>query len=506
MQKTQLWLSLLVTTSLAMSAMPLVAAGPGSQSSTGWPAQPRSSQDLPPPGIERLTIVAISTAPGATPKRETSPPIASEQSLIIDRAMAAVAGAALAASAAEARIASLERTVAQLRGESQASAEQAADAMERLRQAQGAGQWLRPLLWALGLCVALLAGVGWWLFGQTAPRRRLFQDVPRMAGGDGLIDLPSSRLPTAPIPFVASGAGAQAQSLGQPVQPSQVTRKAGAGRTPDASPWRGKARPESRPGDRGERAGRAERTDEAAVEQTRPLPASTRVDPATARDVSIEVLIDLEQKAEFFVVLGQDEAAIELLSEHIRHTGGGSPLPFLKLLGIYHRVGKRSAYDSTRASFNQRFNAYAPDWDTGLQHGRSLEDYEGLMPRLVEVWPRPLDAMAELEALLFRRSRGELFDLPAYREVLLLYALARDLQDRHAAEAGGVDLLLPLADGGGFGGTAPHPYYGNVPGGELAPADDGPRVSAPVDLDLSATEKPTSIFDIFDHRPQPPRR
>ena len=60
----------------------------------------------------------------------------------------------------------------------------------------------------------------------------------------------------------------------------------------------------------------------------------------------------------------------------------------------------------------------------------SLEDYPGVLPRLQQVWPRPLDAMAELEALLFRRSRGELFELPAYREVLFLYALARDLLDR----------------------------------------------------------------------------
>jgi hypothetical protein len=55
--------------------------------------------------------------------------------------------------------------------------------------------------------------------------------------------------------------------------------------------------------------------------------------------------------------------------------------------------------------------------------------------------------MAELEALLFRKSRGELFDLPAYREVLFLYALARDLLDRAAVDTGSVDLLLPLNDG-----------------------------------------------------------
>ena len=85
-----------------------------------------------------------------------------------------------------------------------------------------------------------------------------------------------------------------------------------------------------------------------------------------------------------------------------------------------------------------------------LGHGRSLDDYSGVIPRLQQVWTRPLDAMAELEALLFRKSRGELFDLPAYREVLFLYSLARDLMDRASADTGNVDLLLPMADGGEF--------------------------------------------------------
>ena len=80
------------------------------------------------------------------------------------------------------------------------------------------------------------------------------------------------------------------------------------------------------------------------------------------------------------------------------------------------------------------------------------------LPRLQQVWARPLDAMAELEALLFRKSRGELFELPAYREVLFLYALARDLLDREAVDPQHVDLLLPLADGGEFSSTAPSPF------------------------------------------------
>ncbi|MFY9511511.1 MAG: hypothetical protein WAQ05_11125, partial [Rubrivivax sp.] len=233
---------------------------------------------------------------------------------------------------------------------------------------------------------------------------------------------------------------------------------------------------------------------EPAMERTQVLPpqATTATDDGSPRDVSIEELLDLEQQAEFFIVLGQEDAAVDLLVDHLRNTGGGSPLPYLKLLEIYRRRGARDAYERTRTRFNHRFNAYAPDWDTDLQQGRSLDDYAGVLPRLQQVWPRPLDAMAELEALLFRKSRGDLFDLPAYREVLFLYSLARDLLDREAADSGNVDLLLPLADGGEFSATSPHPYFGS----ERESVFDslgGDKPTAPIDLDLTQPEMPPVI-------------
>jgi hypothetical protein len=241
-----------------------------------------------------------------------------------------------------------------------------------------------------------------------------------------------------------------------------------------------------------------------AMQRTLPL-ADPPPDAKAARDVSIEELIDLEQQAEFFIVLGQEDAAVDLLVEHLRSSGGGSPLPYLKLLEIYHRRGDREAFERTRARFNHRFNAYAPDWEHGLQHGGSLEDYPGVLPRLQQVWPRPIDAMAELEALLFRRSRGELFDLPAYREVLFLYALSRDLLDREPNEGGNVDLLLPLADGGEFGATSPHPYFGAERDSVFDDRSLDDQPTSPVDLDLTATDRPVSIFDALPASGRVPR-
>jgi hypothetical protein len=225
------------------------------------------------------------------------------------------------------------------------------------------------------------------------------------------------------------------------------------------------------------------------------------------RDVSIEELLDLEQQAEFFMVLGQDEAAVDLLVEHLRSTGGGSPLPYLKLLEIHHRRGDNEAYERMRQRFNHRFNAYAPEWGVGLTSGRSLEDYAGVLPRLQQVWTRPLDAMAELEGLLFRKSRGELFDLPAYREVLFLYALARELLDRAAVDTGSVDLLLPMSDGSEDGSTSPAPFLGLEHDAfkDTMPPEDL-RSTAPQDVDLAGRDRRTSIFDLLDDKPRPPRQ
>jgi hypothetical protein len=127
-------------------------------------------------------------------------------------------------------------------------------------------------------------------------------------------------------------------------------------------------------------------------------------------------------------------------------------------LEIYRRQGDRSAYERTRARFNRRFNAYAPDWDTGPNVGRSLEDYPETVALIESAWPSPIDAMALLEALLFKRDdTSELFDLPAYRDVLVLYSLARDLWQHGGGHDGNVvDVLLPLDDSGP---TATLPVY-----------------------------------------------
>lgn len=204
------------------------------------------------------------------------------------------------------------------------------------------------------------------------------------------------------------------------------------------------------------------------------------------RPVSVDELIDLEQQAEFFLVLGEEGAAIDLLMGHLRTSGGMSPLPYLKLLEIHRRRQDRESYERVRKRFDRRFDALAPAWDADPELGRDLQDYPAVLATLQQAWHSPPQAMAELENLLFRKHGGELFELPAYRDLLSLFAIARDLH-RHLDDRADVDLLLPLHIGRDLEATAVQSIFDRLEhSGEAIGAILDDRCAAPIDLDLDA--------------------
>jgi hypothetical protein len=257
-----------------------------------------------------------------------------------------------------------------------------------------------------------------------------------------------------------------------------------------AGPRAGDARPAPPPA--------TPRHDEVTMTSMRVVPDSTFAAPATMppqsvtagqgatvpeaarvrRELTTDELIDLEQQADFFIALGQEESAIDLLMGHVRSSGGTSPMPYLKLLEIYRKRGEAEAYERIRERFNRRFNVHAADWDSDPAQSRPLSDYPDIVERLQRAWPAPARAIDLLEALLFRRDPLQAgFDLPAYEELLFLYALAKDMVDTES-NPDGVDLLLPLE----MGEAAPaitHVAHASPPS---EPKE--PRAGKPVDVDL----------------------
>ena len=322
----------------------------------------------------------------------------------------------------------LEQSIASIRNDSQLQHERADRLQAQLARAQSHGDWALWLLGLLAIAAAAIAALLWKLREQN-----------RIAHSDWFNQSQLSVLPSAtpePEPAVEPPPAAPVAA------PRRDTPAPVAAALEDALP-------DLPPIDDGDARGVPVMPDLAA---TRPLDrqamAAAMVQDSAPRELSVEELLDLEQQADFFIALGQEDAAVDLLMSHLRSAGGQSPIPYTKLLEIYKRQGDRSAYERIRARFNRRFNAYAPDWDTGPTAGRSLEDYPDTLALLERAWGSPINAMAILEGLLFKRDdTSELFDLPAYRDVLMLYSLARDLWQNGVGQGSAqIDVLLPLDD------------------------------------------------------------
>lgn len=164
-----------------------------------------------------------------------------------------------------------------------------------------------------------------------------------------------------------------------------------------------------------------------------------------ARAAKAEELFDVQQQADFFVSLGQHEQAIEVLRSHIDDNDQTSALVYLDLFNLYHQLKRRADYEALRENFNQHFNAKIPAFDFYTDASSGLESYQGALTRIEALWPSP-KVLEVIEESIFRRpdTSAEAFDVEAYRELLLLYAVAREIINPGAGpDAGMMKFDLP---------------------------------------------------------------
>ncbi|MDD0809136.1 hypothetical protein PSQ20_02200 [Curvibacter sp. RS43] len=140
-------------------------------------------------------------------------------------------------------------------------------------------------------------------------------------------------------------------------------------------------------------------------------------------------LFDVQQHAEFFVSLGQYDEAIEVLQKHIETFPEATPLAYLDLLKIHHMLSRTGEYAHWRERFNAVFSAEVPPFSAFAKGGKSLESYPRTLSYLEKVWGSAR-ALVAVEDSLFRAhavSIGEFFDLEAFKDLLVLQAVARQL-------------------------------------------------------------------------------
>lgn len=164
-----------------------------------------------------------------------------------------------------------------------------------------------------------------------------------------------------------------------------------------------------------------------------PAPAAVAVKAAPARSVYPEDFLDVQQHADFFVSLGQYDQAIDVLTKSIDDNIEVNPLAYLELLKIHHTLGRQAEYNQLRDAFNRIFNCQLPMFALFTDEGKPLEAYPAVLRNIEAQWGTP-EALNFMESCMFREpgaAPSQVFDLAAYRELLLLYSMAKE-SDRRA--------------------------------------------------------------------------
>ncbi|MEF7612544.1 hypothetical protein V4F39_01395 [Aquincola sp. MAHUQ-54] len=357
---------------------------------------------------------------------------------------------------AVARTVELAATVGRLRASEAARQAQLDRLHDQVTLLRAQVEWHEQVLPWIGAALVLMAGAlglsGWWSLrrrpASAAVHRTAMPPVPR-------------RSPPEPQPM-------RLVETEDEEPPSSDTTAAAA--LPATAPPAGQPAPAEPPRSPFERS-LAERPE--FVSSTRPVPQLFSAPPAVEPALTADALIDLEQQADFFLALGQHEAAVERLIAELRTVEGRSPMPWLKLLDIHRRQGDQGSYQRALDRFRQRFGPHGDEWQEEGLPPRLLDDYPGVVHRIQQAWSAPQEAMALLERLLGGCERGVVLSLQASQEALLLYQVARSFLPGEAPPAASdVDLLLPMDPG--------------AEGAERArPARD-----ARLDLDLSSDLSP----------------
>lgn len=228
----------------------------------------------------------------------------------------------------------------------------------------------------------------------------------------------------------------------------------------------------------------------------------------SVRMVGVEELLDVHDKADFFLSIGEPEQAMAVLEAHVHDQVDTSALPWLDLFELYHRLGKRTEFERLRREFGEHFTVQVPEFERFDQPSAPLENYGRALSRIEALWgtPRVLDV---IEEAIFRKPGlpgAEPFSLEAYRELVLLYHVARELMPEGTRAAPGTGTsdtsLQPL-------NALDMPVRAAEDPEALLIPPSTPRLGVDIDLgDAGPAELPPLEFDISERSPldAPPGR
>ncbi len=416
-----------------------------------------------PPVVAPPTSVMAEASPAPAPgpvvrQKTRSKPRASGPRLVLERPEVLVAEAPRpvqpAASAPEmeltpeleAQIAQLEQTVAQLRADLEARllAEAAAASAVAIPPASApavapppvavrsahASPYRDPMTWVLTLGLSLLAGSAAFYFSrwrdQRARRELAYWRALHAAEGAGLPAVVPQHSPGMAPPVVGQAAALPDEGQHQVTRPQP--RPMAWPPAPIASPPPPAVAPPAMD-----------------MQATMRLPVQAAAAPVLSNELTVaDELLDLQQQVDFLQLLGQQEAAADLLATRLARGNAGA-MPYLMLMELCQQRGEPEVFAELVKQFEQRFRVLAPQWSQSLARGRSLDASPSVIAHLQVVWPEPGTALQMLQDLLARGGGPGVpsFELPAYRDLLTLYSVARDLFEA-GLRGEEVDLMLPI--------------------------------------------------------------
>lgn len=348
----------------------------------------------------------------------------------------------------------LEQTVAELRAELEARRAAAAGGAASAPQAPpsaaprvvpavptvaaaSASGYRDPMTWLMTLALSLLAGAAAfyasrWVDARQRRQREMWRTLraARTSQANGVGFAPPVLADAVPLPDEGQHTATSPQPRPMPWVSDPLAVP------PDIAPMS----PPAGAVDRGDLTQPA-----SLLMAATPAAAATSLGRATtalAPAVSADEWLDLLQQIDFLERLGQPESVDALLESRRQRAG---MLPYLLQFELYQQRGDADGFARLAVAYEQAFDRTAPDWSQGLSQGRALDACPSVIAHLQVVWE---DAAAALEMLGRLLTQGfgpgvPAFELPAYRDLLLLYAVARDRFET-GQRSEDVDLMLPL--------------------------------------------------------------
>jgi pilus assembly protein FimV len=159
-------------------------------------------------------------------------------------------------------------------------------------------------------------------------------------------------------------------------------------------------------------------------------PAPSRAVPATREGATVELISDVMQEAEFWKMLNETQRAIDILENYCTSDAAisNSPVPWLYLAELYIASGDFDRHEQLGHRFRLRFNGQITALPaTGEMSLRTLEDYPHLIHQISELWGKRTVVPFLQDLLVNKRDDPRQgFELPVYREILLLIDVARE--------------------------------------------------------------------------------